>query len=287
MHGSLRAYAVACGVLLITGPAASQDSFPPNGPQTSLSSLVQRRPVPDATAIAKAEASVKQKLKNDLASATTAEAKLTLVAKLLGETATDTGDPAERYATLCEARHLAIDAGDVMLMRQTVAALADRFAVDARDALITALAKMAEKSSLATVAYKEIAATAAGEAATSVLQHEWDRAKQLSDISLVAARKSKNAMVTKQMVEFAKTVSASRQQWEAAEQALEVLKTYPNDAAAHLVAGRYLCFVQQDWSEGLKHLAASSDATLKMLAVKSLATPDDPAAQERLGDAWW
>ena len=70
--------------------------------------------------------------------------------------------------------------------------------------------------------------------------------------------------------------------------AREKLKTDPDDAAASLAVGRWSCFWQGDWEEGLKLLAKGSDAALKSLAAEELAAKpakaDDSVAR---GDAWW
>ena len=51
--------------------------------------------------------------------------------------------------------------------------------------------------------------------------------------------------------------------------------------------GRYLCFVQGDWEQGLSHLAKGPDGPLKDLATKSLKPPAEAAALAELGDAWF
>ena len=106
-------------------------------------------------------------------------------------------------------------------------------------------------------------------------------------MALNAARKVKDPELIKQLTEQRKNLAAEKKQWEAIEVAKETLKTTPDDPAAHLAVGKYLCFVEGDWTAGLEHLARSSDATLKGLAAKSLAAPEEPAAQLALGDAWW
>ena len=72
------------------------------------------------------------------------------------------------------------------------------------------------------------------------------------------------------------------------EAAQERLKTDPDDAGACLAVGRWYCFCQGDWDEGLKLMAKGSDAALKSLAAAELASKpskaDDRVAR---GDAWW
>ncbi len=56
--------------------------------------------------------------------------------------------------------------------------------------------------------------------------------------------------------------------------------------------GKYLCFVSDDWENGLPHLlkagdAHADDATLKAAAALEQGPPDTPAKQVLAGDAWW
>ena len=70
--------------------------------------------------------------------------------------------------------------------------------------------------------------------------------------------------------------------------AQERLKTAPDDPDACLAVGRWHCFYQGDWDEGLKLLAKGSDDALKSAAAEELASAPSKA-DERVarGDAWW
>ncbi|HEX4130871.1 MAG TPA: hypothetical protein VHZ24_12580 [Pirellulales bacterium] len=230
---------------------------------------------------------MKEIFKDDLSAAKTSEAKQTLATKLIQRGQATQGDPAERYAMLATARQSAIDAGAPSLATTAIAALSDLFEIDVRGELAAALGKMADKATLSPTTYKDVAESASAEADAAAGDEDWDAAKRLSDISLAAMRKSKDPVLVRQMVERSKSVAADRQQWDAAEAARAALKENPNDAAANLVVGRYLCFVRDDWDEGLKHLAASNGPAFKELAEKSREAANEPAAQPELGDAWW
>ena len=85
-----------------------------------------------------------------------------------------------------------------------------------------------------------------------------------------------------------KGLQQARHEHEAIRAAQERLKTAPDDADACLAVGRWYCFQQGDWDEGLKLLAKGSDEALKSLAAEELASK--PAkAEEKVarGDAWW
>ncbi len=112
-------------------------------------------------------------------------------------------------------------------------------------------------------------------------------AKRLADVGLAAARKSKDAGLTKRASEISKSVTAAKQQWDGWQKAQATLKQTPDDPVANLAAGRYLAFAQGDWDQGLPHLAKGPDGPLKDLAAKSLKPPEEAAALAELGDAWF
>ncbi len=66
----------------------------------------------------------------------------------------------------------------------------------------------------------------------------------------------------------------------------EVPRDDPANANAHLALGRFLCFVEGDWTQGLEHLTLGGDPLLKSIAEKER-TPDKTADQHlQLGDEW-
>ncbi len=75
---------------------------------------------------------------------------------------------------------------------------------------------------------------------------------------------------------------------------LQILNTSPADPAANAVAGRYYCFMEDNWDRGLPMLAKGSEPSTKSLAIKDIAATqssggagaDAPVAQA-VGDAWW
>lgn len=72
------------------------------------------------------------------------------------------------------------------------------------------------------------------------------------------------------------------------DKAMLKLRTEPNDPDASTVAGKYICFVEGDWENGLILLKASNDATLKNLADHERAPlyADTPEKKLVMGDEW-
>jgi hypothetical protein len=68
---------------------------------------------------------------------------------------------------------------------------------------------------------------------------------------------------------------------------MEKLKTEPNDEAANLTVGKYRCFVQGRWADGLKLLTRGGNVALKGVAELDLQTPALGAPDVKVADAWW
>jgi hypothetical protein len=70
-------------------------------------------------------------------------------------------------------------------------------------------------------------------------------------------------------------------------QQLQKLKMSPDDPAANLAVGSYLCFNKNEWDKGLPMLAKGSDANLNQLAELEIVRPTSAEDVIRLGDRWW
>lgn len=60
----------------------------------------------------------------------------------------------------------------------------------------------------------------------------------------------------------------------------------PEDKAAHLVLGRYYCFVREDWSRGAEHLRQGDNPQLAKLAEQELNPPISGPDRAALADGW-
>lgn len=67
----------------------------------------------------------------------------------------------------------------------------------------------------------------------------------------------------------------------------KLLLDHPNDLAANLSAGRFLCFGVGDFERGLQLLAKSNHSVLSKIAKEDVSNPVDGTAQVNLGNLWW
>ena len=90
------------------------------------------------------------------------------------------------------------------------------------------------------------------------------------------------------IAERVKSIQQTVRQLQAIQAVREKLKTSPDDPVACLAIGRWRCFHDGAWSDGLKFLAKGSDRALKSLAADDMASQAARDRPARLrGDAWW
>ena len=112
-------------------------------------------------------------------------------------------------------------------------------------------------------------------------------AAQLSDLALAEAGKAREPKLRARALALQKASKQALTQFREYEAAKGELQHEPGNAEASLAAGRYECLVWGEWESGLKKLAAGSDASLRELASKDLAAPQDADDQAAVGDGWF
>jgi hypothetical protein len=120
---------------------------------------------------------------------------------------------------------------------------------------------------------------------------ELDTAKQLGAAATDLARRSKDPTFIKETVVRQKAIAKELVEVKKAqaevEGAADMLEKNPTDAAANSIAGRYRCFIEGKWDQGIPMLALGDDPALKDLAVKELKGVTDATQQANLADGWW
>jgi len=118
---------------------------------------------------------------------------------------------------------------------------------------------------------------------------EYDLALKAIEQASKAAKAAKDDSLAAQYGDQAVQTKRIASEHAKAKSAFKTLQEKPNDAAAHLAAGRFLCFVKGSWLDGLDHLSKGSDEPLRGLARMDLLaqTLEDTEAQVSMGDNWW
>ena len=243
-------------------------------------------PVPSAAAQDKALALVKDVYGEEYAKAESSEEKTAFAEKLL-QTAKGTNQgTANHYALLRVAWDVATQAGDAKVALQVTDAIAGVYEVNALSAKVATVKitigfarTSTQNTSLSTVALEVVD--------EAVADDDYDRATELTEIALAAARKARDWQLVKQIAARDKTVKEMAEAHAKAQEALATLESNPTDPAANQAVGEYFCFVKGDWGKGIPMLALGSDEALRTLAQKDLKGASLPNEQVELGDGWW
>lgn len=184
-----------------------------------------------------------------------------------------------RYVLLDEARVLSAAVADASTCRQAIEQLDQGYAVEAaaltNEVLLKLLPRGGSDEALTTWGLDELE--------QSMAREEYPAAAKLMRVLSAPVAQSKDPASQARL----KHSQATMNEYTRIAPSLARLKGAPEDPAANAAAGRFYCFVRDDWAKGLPMLAKGSDATLKAKAIRDLAEPIDPRAQFELGHQWW
>lgn len=245
-----------------------------------------RAEVPSAKSVAESHKLIKDLFKKEYARPA-AKDQAALAARLLKQAAESKGDPPARFALLEEARDLAAKAGDATTAMKAADQLAVSFKVS-RGKVWAAIASPLVGSAKTPRASRDVAIlllTAVGHACD---ENEWKSAVALAHFAEIAARKARDFRLRKNVRVRARHVAKLKAEADKVRDELALLKTKPDDPAANLAVGRFLCLYKIDWDAGVAMLAKGSDANLKAAARLDVqAAGRDAAAKLAVADAWY
>lgn len=249
-----------------------------------LSAPAKRTP-PDPAAIKESQRLVMEVFRSDFAAAKRRDDKLVLAEKLRTAAQNPQNDDAGRYSLLSYASNLAAENGDFGLALSCITELARLFELDDLSLRADAMSRAA-KAITGNEANLQFIAVSNELIQLSAEAERFDVARQLCDTALVAARKLDNAPLVIELGNRAREMLALDRMAREGIKAQETLKATPDDASAHARLGKYLCFLRNDWPQGLEHLSKSDDPALKSLAEKDLAA-NTADLRITAGEAWY
>jgi hypothetical protein len=263
-------------------PEAAPKTPVPENPGAA--SAIPRRTIPAAPDQAQSRRLLKEVFAKQLADRAPS-ARRALAHQLLDEANRSSDNVAEHFVLLAGAIEAACEGGDLRLCLDAADRMAERYVIDnltvKADAAVKALPNGVKPADLAAdnvhaglLVLDRLTAVADFAAATRLIAPLQQCA---------ATNPALKATVQKRVRDVAEIHSA----YDRMVAASEKLKNSPDDAAANLVVGRYFCFYQNQWNQGLPFLAKGSDSALASLARQDLANPS--ASEDRAGvaDAWW
>ena len=247
---------------------------------------IEKLAAPDADAQQAAEKQIRTVFKSDYENSKSPAQKLEFAKKLYRHGLTMDDDPVARFVLLRTSRNLAMQAGQADVALQAVDGLEKFYDVNAIELKVEALEAVVAKLRTADD-HRQIPAPALALVEQALAADRLDIAKTICERGLSSAKKATDAVLLKKLTARMKVVQALDKSYQRSQAAGAALQKNPADAAAHLALGEYLCFVKDNWDEGLTHLAQASDAALKALAMSERAAPTVAAEQLALADAWF
>jgi hypothetical protein len=262
---------LACGLLLFVAHFTAADD---------------RMPLPDAAALAEAEGLLQEVFGKEIATATTAAARLALGRQLLDEADKAADDPAGGYVLVRKVCELGVEAGDAGLVGRAVDLMVGRYRLDAAELRRDYLAKAAAAADgvAASRAFGQACAELMEQAATD---DRFDAATDYGRAAYAAAQRGRDSKLAERLRVRGPEIVALAGEYQRFIAAQETLSATPDDAEANLVAGRYLAAVKGDWNAGLPMLAKAADPVWRTPAQFDVASPADPPACLAVADAWW
>jgi hypothetical protein len=244
---------------------------------------VPKEPIPDPISQKEAEKEVRKVFKDDYEGSRRMREAL---AKTLLDRAAETRDrPAMAFILLRESRDVAAGAGDLKGVLEASEALAARFPVDPLATKLKGLeavpATALDAKGLETLADEVMKISDA-----AVARDDYDFARSAVDVLAERAKGAGDAFQSDRARDAGKEIGEIEREHGKAKPAFEKLKLDPGNAEAAETAGSFLCFIKGDWDRGLPLLAKSKDETLRALAGKDIAAPQDGAGMAGIGDAW-
>lgn len=248
------------------------------------SSPHERLPVPNSTAQTRVRNQIREQHRAEFSKRNAAD-QLALAHELQTEAAAAAhDDPNRQYVLLREAREAAVNAGDLDAAFSIIQDTSKAFLLDANELRVTSLTDTYDRALVPKIQLMDTYL----KVATDALSHaDVQLAFQSSRLATKIARESKDPATIQRAKVVDLRVHEARRQLTEAVAASNRLKVNPDNPDASTIVGRYLCFVQGQWDQGLPLLARGSDKPLRDLASADQSGPNDAAAMADLADRWW
>lgn len=270
---------------------------PPSQPENTFgikssdtpSEEVPRRPLPNTKELAEKIGELLTLLKSDFEKARTAAADRQALLDKLTQLANESlpMDPAGAFATTSLAAEVAADGGDLTEALSRLTWLEERFQItDARARKV----KLAGRLKVASLTPAEAAAVTVE--LLSILEEledaaDYEGAMELGQLTLRVARRANDPKLLTRVFAHGRNLKEHKEYYEGAAASLITLKTVPQDAAASLMLGKFLCLVRGKWEQGLPLLVVGGDTELAPIAKRDLHPPNSAAEQAGVADEWW
>jgi hypothetical protein len=251
----------------------------------------KRRAVPSPEELAERLASARQAFEAEFQSATKPAQKAVLARHILTAADNSKSDITARYVLVDLARKVFIQAGEVNDALAAARTLEKEFDIP-EDQLVIESLEALDELTMPSEQRTIMARVAIDLADDWLAADEFDlvqfaQAEKLATIASQSAGKQKDAELRKEIVQRRNQIMRVVTSAKAVQSSLTVLETKPDDPAANLAVGKFRCFVQEEWAEGLPNLAKGGDPLFAGPAALDLATSSrKPADLAAAGESW-
>jgi len=268
-------------------PATPPQADKPELPEVKVPvvDVSRRAPVPDAAKQKDVEKTIRDLFKEQYAKRAPSDRRA-LARTLLDQALKSSDDPVAAWVLHREAQDAAIQGFDPRLAMQSIDASAKQFDIDPLPIKATALTAMAKSSRTAEESgvLTEVWLKLIDE---QVATDQYDAADKAAAAAIKAARGSNDAAILAVATTRSKEVTEAKTRFSALKNVLQTLATKPDDPAANLEMGQYLCYVKGSWDLGPRFLIKGSDPVLRALAEKEAANLVTAVDKAALADGWW
>jgi hypothetical protein len=272
-------------------PAASQPASvrqrTTSKPPTAVNPLPElpgvRRPIPPKADLERSRVVLREAFAAQLADPGI-PARRKLAETLLIEAAKAGDNAADQFVLLGGAMGAAKEGASLRLVCRTADEMASAYDVDAAQAKLAAALSMPLKADCAA---NNVENASAGLELIDSLLNDDDVTTAGRLCTLLRPLAASDRSLAETVLHRSMEIDQRRAAQDRIRLPLDHLKTTPDDPAANLAVGSYVCFWTDRWTKGLPMLAKGSDPDMKKLAADDLAQPTDAATLLRLGDQWW
>jgi hypothetical protein len=258
------------------------DWTPPKPTESPRATTTPRRPIPSKPEQSAVRKLMRELYDDDLKDHSPA-GRLKLADKLLEQSAKSAAQPVDQFVILVAAIDSAVEAANLARAFDAADQLAASFDVDGPALKADAATRVAARP--ATPGADENVRACLRLATDLVATGDFTAAARVCAAAQSFA--GNNADLRTEIQKRTRDVGLAREARARVAKDFEKLKAVPDDPAANLSVGKYLCFTTGDFKAGLPALAKGSDPALKSLAQKELAPQPTPDTTLDAADGWW
>lgn len=252
--------------------------------------VINREPVPSPLQITKAQTKLRQIYREKLEEAKDADDKADLAKELLDAAADMDADPSGAFVLQQAALRLAIEAADAGILIRAVDQRVGRFEVDSfQENLkwIQAFGQATASKDASTVEGDDILQRAIPVIFAGIREDEYMLASSVARLANRYTSTDREDKVSRLFTRLRTQLGAAKREYDKSVGDLERYRINPDDVAAGVSVGSFLCFIKGDWDKGLKLIAEGRGGDLVEVVRMDLRGASRAGDQVAIGDAWW